>query len=264
MTQLAFQAELSEARKRELLTQAPEPARAAMAAALFYRGKADGESWTPGAVEKEWLDAIVFLDPTRTHGFSDYEAGELSEYLAARYPEALTLWVRSRLIGAGDDGFYRALPRSVWERLHLLSYEAKDELWRSFAKTPISRWLLGQKLVGDDVEWLRHAIEEDLLAPEDALSTYNALGIHMSIEELARLLVPRGIEPREIAYLAQSGTWSGELSSRYATLVEQFEEMAASDDETVAIVGRAGVELFSAARDDALEEERRKRVRGEL
>jgi hypothetical protein len=40
--------------------------------------------------------------------------------------------------------------------------------------------------------------------------------------------------------------------------------MADSGDEAVAAVGRVGVEMFSAERDEAQQEERRRRIRGEL
>ena len=80
---------------------------------------------------------------------------------------------------------------------------------------------------------------------------------------MARLLVPRGIEPRRIAFLAQAGSWTGEESHRYGQIAEEFEALKGSDDASVAAVGNAGAEMFSAARDDALRDERKRRIRGD-
>jgi hypothetical protein len=141
---------------------------------------------------------------------------------------------------------------------------SKDELWSHFSEQPVARWLLGEHFVGEDISWLEHALDSNLIAVDKALGTYNSLGPHPSVEQLARLLVPRGVEPREIAFMAQGGMWTGEQSAHYTELVEQFQALAASDEEAVAAVGRAGVDAFAAARDEALERERRKRIRGEL
>lgn len=261
---VAFRAQdMTEAKRRDLLTKPSEGARAAVAAAFFYRGKAD-DGWTPGALESEWLEAITFLDPEETFGFSHWEAEELTMFLASKYPETATRWVRSRFDNAEDSGIYGSLSHGVWKQLHVLPHTAKDEIWRAYGTNPTAKWLLSRELVGPDTEWLRHAIEEDLMTADDALGTYNALGEHILVEDLARLLVPRGVEPRRVAALANSGTWTGEESARYASLVEQFEAMKGSDDESVSAVGAAGVEMFSAARAKALDEERRRRIRGEL
>jgi hypothetical protein len=85
-----------------------------------------------------------------------------------------------------------------------------------------------------------------------------------SIEQFARLLVPRGVDPHRIAWLAQAGSWSGEDSARYGELIERAQILARSDNEAVAAVGRAGIEIFAAQRETALEAERLQRIRGEL
>jgi len=259
-----FRASLSAEQARRLLTRPVGSARGAAAAAMFAKGRGEREGWTPGELENEWLDAIQQLDPTSTIGFQDYEATELMSYLTQRYPDVATDWVSSRLdAGIASREVYRALPHGAWEALHLLPHNSKDELWSRFTH-PSVRWLLGREMVGDDVDWLAHAMDEGLISPEKAAETYNGLGIHPPLEDLARLLVPRGVDPRRVAYFAQSGTWTGEESHRYSQMIEQFSAMAQSAEESVASVGRAGVEIFAAARDEALQEERKERIRGEL
>lgn len=56
----------------------------------------------------------------------------------------------------------------------------------------------------------------------------------------------------------------GELSDRYESLRAMYETMSHSVDQSEAAVGRVGVTMFTEARDKAREQERRKRIRGEL
>jgi hypothetical protein len=247
---------------RELLTKPSPAARGAVAAAMFPKER-EGD-WTPGELESEWLQAIEQLEPEATAGFVDYEAAQLTQFLATHYPDHLTRWVGSRLEANMQARItYDALPHSTWGTLHHLPVKHKDELWSRFRQGPAGNFL-GKYLVGQDVAWLEHALDEGLLTADEALQTYNEFGPRPSIEQLARLLVSRGVDARRIASLAQGGSWTGEESARYAELVEQFEALAASGEEAVAVVGRAGAEMFAAARDEALTQERRKRVRGEL
>jgi hypothetical protein len=230
---------------------------------MFPSGSEEGD-WSPGELESEWLEAIELLEPESTTGFRDYEAAQLTQFLATHYPDRLMRWVRSRLeAGLASGKIHDALPHSAWETLHHLPTEYKDELWSRFGQGP-ARHLLGEYIVGQDANWLEHALDQGLLTADEALQTYNALGPHPSIEQLARLLMPRGVDAQRIAWVAQGGTWTGEKSARYAELVEQFQTLAASAEEAVAAVGRAGAEMFAVSRDEALIQERRNRIRGEL
>jgi hypothetical protein len=93
----------------------------------------------------------------------------------------------------------------------------------------------------------------------------SARGFHgrIPIDRTATLLVSRGVDPSRIAGLAFSGSWTGEESARYQALIDQFKSCAETDDSSVWAVGRAGVDLFARARDEALERERPRRIRGE-
>jgi hypothetical protein len=259
---LFLRQQLTPERSRELLTKPSLAARGSVAAAMFPKER-EGD-WTPGELESEWLKAIEQLEPEATAGFTDYEAAQLTEFLATHYPDHLARWIGSRLDANMQARItYDALPHSTWGVLHHLPLKHKDELWSRFRQGPAGNFL-GKYLVGQDVAWLEHALDEGLLTADEALQTYNEFGPRPSIEQLARLLVPRGVDVRLIASLAQGGSWTGEESARYAELVEQFEGLTASREDAVAAVGRAGAEMFAAARDAALTQERRKRVRGEL
>jgi hypothetical protein len=258
---LFLRAEVSPARTIDLLTRPSATVRSAVAAAMFTNVHLD-QAWSPAEFESQWLEAIERLDPEGTPGFADYDAGRLAHYLATHYPATLVRWMHSRLEHAPTAGhLYQALPHSAWENLYHLPHESKDELWRQFGDAV---YLIGEYLVGVDIDWLEHALDEGLCATDKALSTYNSFGLRPSIEQFARVLVPRGVDPRHVAGLAQLGSWSSDESARYGELIERFETLAASGDEGVAAVGRAGVEMFTVKRDEALAAERRSRVRGEL
>jgi hypothetical protein len=253
--------EVVPARTTDLLTRPAATTRGAVAAAMFTKAHLE-QAWSPAEFESQWLEAIVYLEPDGTPGFSDYEAGQLTQFLATHYPATLVRWTRSRLEhGLSSGHLYQALPHAAWENMYHLPHESKDELWRQFGEAV---YKLGENLVGADVTWLEHALDEGLLDADEALSTFNALGPHPTIEQLARLLVPKVVDPQHIAGLARLGSWTGEESEHFGKLIEQFETFAASNEEAIAAVGRAGVEMYTVKRDEALVAERRSRVRGEL
>jgi hypothetical protein len=243
------------------LTKPSFATRDAVAAAMFTKLHLDQE-WSPAEFEIQWLEAIELFDPEDTRRFSDYEAGRLSQFLATHYPATLVHWMRARLEYSPTSGhLYEALPHSAWENIYHLPHESKDELWQQFGEH-VHR--IGDYLVGADVTWLEHALDEGLLTADEALTTYNGLGPHPTIDEMARLLTPRGVDPRSVAALAQLSPGFGEDSDRYGRLIEQSETLAASNEEAVAAVGRAGIEIYTVQRDEALIAERRSRIRGEL
>jgi hypothetical protein len=262
---LYFRRQLRTEISRDLLTESSPEARGVVAAAMFAPGRATPNDWSPGELEQEWLDAIELFDPAANWRHQEWEVAQLATFLASHYPDSLVRWVRARMeAGLAAEHLYAALPHPAWESLQYLPMEHKDELWLHFSDQPVAQWLLGYHLVGEDISWLEHALDRNLISADKALSAYNSLGSHPSVEQLARLLVPRGVDPQDIASIAESGMWTGERSDHYAQLVEQFQTLAESDEEAIAAVGRIGVEAFAAARDEALEQERRKRIRGEL
>jgi hypothetical protein len=133
---------------------------------------------------------------------------------------------------------------------------------REFGDSSV-RWLLLNNLPGKDLEWLGAVMDEELMSPMEALACKDGLGSpEPNIQDLARLLIPRGVPAEAIASRARWGTYWGEESDRCAALVKQFEEMAVSAESSVAAVGRAGVLMFSNELDVARQKERRRRVRG--
>jgi len=262
---LVIREELSPAVMRKVLNHNDGATRGALAAAMLIEARGADEPWTPGELESEWLEAITNFDPVLTPSFADYEAEELMSFLAHRYPATATEWIVGRLQAAlPTDSIYNALPHGAWEQMHQLPPNYKDELWSAFANHPAARWMLGRELFGNDVNWLSAAISTGLMSVEETMGYYDGFGPQPSMEEMAQLLVPHGVDPRRIASLAHAGSWVGEQSDRYRKLKEDFEEMAESDDPCVKAVGVAGAALFEEEMNTALREEKTKRIRGEL
>jgi len=148
------------------LTKPSPAARGMVAAAMFAPGRSRLDSWSPAELEDEWLDAIELLDPAATLGHQDYEAAQLTQFLATHYPDRLARWVRSRLEAHRAPGrLHDALPHSAWESLHHLPIEQKDELWSHFFDEPVARWLLGEHFVSEDTSWLEHALDHTSFPP---------------------------------------------------------------------------------------------------
>jgi len=252
-------------RIRELLTKTPNCVRSLVALTWFAEQHRKDASWSPGQLEQEWLEALKLLDPAHSSHHDERDMSALITFLASNYPEILAAWIHARFSeGIEQDDLYGSLPHPAWEQLYHLPPATKTELWKAYSKTPASRWLLLRYLVGADVEWLGQVMRDGLISPEEALSSYDGFGPDPALEDLAKKLVPRGLDPAKIAGLASAGTWWGPESHHYSNLISQFEALADSADPSVAAVGRAGVEMYEAARDAALQRERTRRIRGEL
>jgi hypothetical protein len=98
--------------------------------------------------------------------------------------------------------------------------------------------------------------------PDEVLACYDGAQPDAPIEGLAKLLVPRGIDPARIASLRLYGLYSGNLSSWYQSTIDAFTVMFQDDDTNVKAVATAGVELFTRQRDQAARNERLQRIRG--
>lgn len=263
--QMLIRNELTSERISDLLHRTRDETRGAVAVAMFSSAGRD-DSWSPGELEALWNDAIVRVDFTRTSGLHGWHVGELFKRMSQLCPNVLVELVTGRLqaTSGAATGIYDALPHDAWDTLHLLPTEYKTRLWDSVRGNTSAGRILLEHLVGDDAGWLRIMLEAGLLTNDDALAAYSGFGPHPRIEDLAAILIPRGVDPRNIAGLAQAGTWTGEASHRYAQLAERFAAMVESEDPSIADVGRAGEEMYSAARDAALEDERRRRIRGDF
>ena len=83
------------------------------------------------------------------------------------------------------------------------------------------------------------------------------------ITDLAPILVPNGVTPEGLAYVAIFGGWSGNESDTYEALRRAFDDLPVPADPNASAVRQAGVELFAAKRDEAKSDEKLQSIRGE-
>lgn len=258
---LVIRNQLDRSVQLRLLRDAPGPARGAFAVALAGRMEDPNESISDD-LRDSFLSAVKEIRPTELNRSADYQLIKLLRFLADQYPDTAEELIRRRLEEAEGGGIFQSLGYDVWRALHVLPRENRTSLLRSF-NAPGVRWFLFEHLVGPDADWLEELLDAGIVTPEEALG---ARGFHgrIPIDRMAQLLVPRGVELARIAGLARYGSWTGEESARYQQLVDQFVSYAEADDASVSAVGKAGVEIFTRARDEARERERQRRIRGEL
>jgi hypothetical protein len=248
-------------RQQRLLTEPSGLVRSAVALGLFEAGGRKSD-WPHEEIRPAWLAAIKGLDPSAIPGLDEYSLRRLFEFMAAHYPDELLSIVTNQLQRTLDDDSYQ-LSFDFERLMHLLPSAGKTSVLESFGSSKL-RWRLVRYLPGNDAAWIEEMLDRGLTVNE-ALASKNGFGPEPSVPELAKLLVPRGVDPAAIAWQAQArGMEFGEESTRLGALLKDMEEYARSDDLSVAAVGRAGIEMFTARRDQAVEKERIERIRGEL
>jgi hypothetical protein len=262
---LMLRGRLSAGRQAALLTQ-PGPALRATAAAAIFTGRRQREEWSPGELESAWLAALGDLRPRIVPGCPGHDMADLFKYLISHYPDTLTGIISRSLSDAGESHAYEALPGECWDVIHLLPASRKLELRGQFQNQPVRRWLLHSHMVGPDTEWLEELLSTHEISPDEALDCYVGISTddELPIEALAKLLVPRGIDPERIAALRFYGNWSGNLSSWYQAIISSYEAMARAENLSVRAVAEAGIRIFTTARDQAIRDERTRRIRGSL
>ncbi|HET6167656.1 MAG TPA: hypothetical protein VFE07_12580, partial [Marmoricola sp.] len=73
---------------------------------------------------------------------------------------------------------------------------------------------------------------------------------------------PLSPEPDDLLHTLEVGSFSGEEHERYAAKLDNLRDLATSDDEDIARLGRRGVEIYEPLLKEALAKARRAAVRG--
>ena len=248
--------------RHKILVDACAAARGAFAVVLAGRTDDPTESMSE-VLRDSFLSAVEEIRPRELNRNIGYKLTNLVKFLAARHPDTLEKLIRGCLEDPAPDGLYEALGYDMWRILHLLPRANKTHLLQSLPVPETRRRFLLRHLVGPDVDWLEELLDDGEVTPEEAVHARGIDG-RIPIDQMAKLLVPRGIDPSTIARLGFAGPWAGEESSRYQGLIEQFSTYADADDPSVSAVGKYGVEIFTQARNEAEEQERLNRIRGDF
>jgi hypothetical protein len=255
--------QLSLSRVRALLKWPDKDVRALAAVALFCSGRPRDRS-IPDELRDEWRAAVVSSDITKVP-LARHETAELANVLVQSYPSEFTDVVERAISSRGSNELaYEKLPSEFWEALSQLPSAHKLELLRKFRSDPTIANFIQCQVVGRDFEWIASALDSGIIDSYDVISAFSNLDDNVNVEQLARVLVPRGVEASQVASVLMYGSWVGEESQHYGKIVQRFQSMMHSDDGSVRAVAKAGVEIFEQLRDEAAEKERIARIRGDL
>lgn len=249
--------------RQEALLNRADPEFTAVAAVAIFTGQPGHQDWSPGELESAWLRALGILRPARIPGCPGDDMARLFGYLATHYPDALMSIITRTLDQAGHGHAFASLPYECWDMLCQLPAPSKLQLWRHFKDKPHIRWLLRPQLAGPDTDWIAQLLATGEITPDEVLDCYDGTQPDVPVRELAKLLVPRGVDAARIAGLRLYGQYSGNLSSWYQSIIDSFTAMSQDDDANVKAVANAGITLFTEQRDQAARNERTHRIRGD-
>jgi hypothetical protein len=125
-----------------------------------------------------------------------------------------------------------------------------------------NRQLLRAQLLGSDTKWIAQLLDTKEISPGEVLASYDGTQPDTPVAELAKILVPRGIDPARIAALMLWGQYSGSFSTWYQSRIDLFTAMLQTDNPSVKAVATEGIEIFTRQSDQAAHTERLERIRG--
>jgi len=215
----------------------------------------------------DWAAAFVVAPLLSLRGDNNYRLGEQLVRLVARDPDLVERWLTRQLTLDPHATLYR-LPTEAQDSLSRLPVANRDRLMRGVGRKS-SRAELLSYLVGEEMVWLEQLLDDGVVDVSDVSGGLydNDRDIPDRIARIlafAPVLLPRGIKPEALASAAEFGSSMGERSAVYEAIRAAFAAAPASTDPHVEAVRNAGVDIFGRGRDEALREERNRRVVGDL
>jgi len=255
--QLAVHRELSaDSAIRALLVHSSPSVRAATAAALL--DSFDEEGVLPP--DEDWRNAIrelrIPLD------FKLYNDHVFPEKLLKQAPDIYEELLLNVIRVPEADFDWRALDLFE-DTASSLPLDAKTRIWSAI---PSAYWraIVFRLLAGSEIDWIESLLDSGAVEAEFVLGTVTGLGKSPSLEDLAQLLVPRGVNPATIAATAQFGIFTGEQHEVISGYLSNSENMVNSPDPAISAVGRAGLGYFAPLHEQAVQRARQKEISGEL
>ncbi len=260
---LCIRGQLSDDRLIRMFGLLPPLSAGALAAVAFRCHSADAD-WPSDLLRPVWLAALLHFRGVSLRCNADHEIAALFKWLAEHEPATLTQLVIDTLDQADDGDTYRALTQSSWEHLRLLPQEHRLAIWVHFSERKSLQRFLSSQLFRNDAPSLERLLLDGLVSANDALRAYGQVDCDTDLIAITRLLVPRGVEPADIAALAWPTGWMGRPSGRYGELGNRFKTLLerSKHDPEVLAVARVGVEMYSELLQKELEVERAERVTG--
>ena len=229
-----------------------------------------GDAQIPADLFEAWQLAIVrHVDDHKEH---------VLECVFPKHPQIAYEWIAWRLEGNKDGarGFHFGLryEQVLSAAVRALTREQRLDLIGKLTRTSSVR-LLVRCLVGGDVELFRHLLSreelegvrldplgiecDDTLIPQSVVQEFGIPWQGMAIAAMNG-----GFSEMDIFSATQGSgfSWSGPMSSMYASRLIPFEKLLQHEDYRLRKVGQIGVGYFSKLRDEQLAAEKRAAVRG--
>ncbi|MCI0581661.1 MAG: hypothetical protein L0227_02000 [Chloroflexi bacterium] len=265
LVELALRRRGGEAIARELLTH-PVPGVRGRASLEFKIGDLRHGVPLDPRLYPEWSRAFLDAVAPSPSDLGEFHVMEILGKLVENDPDLAEAWLCKRLDELAWDAFHFAIPYQADAVFRRLPPAHRERLARRYAHAPFKSALIPYYMAGD-ASLVEGLLADGILEADDVLHGVSSIGEDFAerravVEELSAPLIRHGASPEAVAGTAYSGGWMGDESQRHVRLVEMFSEMARSETEAVASVGRAGVKMFEAERDRALSSERRERIVG--
>jgi hypothetical protein len=242
-----------------LLRHADPGVRASAAATILVNTYGELGSGLPGDTVARVRDALRDLTlPVPIHG---RDSTYFFERLIACVPDIYEHLLAKAITTPPDENIYTALP-PFEDTAPMLNADAKTRLLVMCEPGTRERNHVLAVLRGNDTDWLESLLEAGLIDVDQVESTFNGLGAPPPIEALARMLVPRGVDPLMIAAKVELGAQWGEEHERLQGYVERMRDLAQSSEPAIAAVGQAGLEHYVPRVEAARLRFRESQVRG--
>src|SRR6266700_1944433 len=260
---LCIRGQLSDERLIRMFGSLPPLSAGALAAVAFRCRDVDAD-WPSDRLRPVWLAALLHFRVVSLRCNADDDIATLFKWLAENEQATLTQLVIDTLDQAEDGDAYGTLTHNSWGHLRLLPQEHRLAIWVHFSERKSLQHFLSSQLFRKDAQSLEQLLIDGLMSADDVLMAHGQVDSNTDLIAIARLLVPRGVAPADIAALAGPTSWMERLSSRYEELGNRFKTLLerSKDDRDVLAVARAGVEMFSELLRTELEAERAERVTG--
>lgn len=150
------------------------------------------------------------------------------------------------------------------EPVQLLTSAERSTLWQQVRSTDLAHELFWV-IAGRNIDWITETVRDPtfVIPLRELLGALQfQFGHRYSLETLATMLRPLHPEPDDLIHTLELGSFSGEAHERYAAKLESFRDLATSDVEDIANLGRRGIEIYEPLLKEALVKARRAAVRG--
>lgn len=245
-----------------LLQHRNSAVRSSIAAAMLAISDDSDTKFDTEVLSGAWKKAISELEiPVRfnlTLGKHDF-----FEKLARIVPDVYEQIFIRKATETDFDSEWHFFTSSFAEAASSLPRDSRTRVWEAVSQTRNATRLF-RLLATNDTEWITELLNKGQVDPKLVLDSVNGLGLSPTIEELARILVPYGIDPEQIAWKLDLGTFFGQQHEHTQSHLDKLREMEASDDPSVQAVGHAGIPYYEKRYDEELQEARFKEIRGEL